>query len=31
MLVRTRSFDEVVDRAYQLLLGGGARLVAVPA
>ena len=32
MFARTRSLDEIVDRAYQLLLGAvGARLVAVPA
>jgi stearoyl-CoA desaturase (delta-9 desaturase) len=32
MFARTRSLDEIVDRAYQLLLGAvGARLVAAPA
>src|SRR3954470_3030359 len=32
MFARTRSLDEIVDRAHQLLLGAvGARLVAVPA
>jgi stearoyl-CoA desaturase (delta-9 desaturase) len=32
MFARTRSLDEIVDRAYQLLLGAvGARLVTVRA
>jgi len=32
MFARTRSLDEIVDRAYQLVLGAvGARLVAAPA